>query len=82
MVAAVTIGVIAKKALKLYIEQKNTQVEDELISALNTLYQKNVPSGVREYIDMRSGNSPATTPKVRRTKLSSVVGDSEAEVTE
>ena len=69
-------------ALKLYLEQKNTQVEDELISALEVLYQKHVPSGVREYIDMRSGAVPAPTPKARRTKLSSAVGESEAEVTE
>ena len=44
-------------ALKLYLEQKNAQVEDELTSALDTLYQKNVPSGVREFIDMRSGTA-------------------------
>lgn len=69
-------------ALKLYIEQKSTQVEDELVTALDTLYQKHVPSGVREYIDMRSGTVPAPAPKVRRNKLSSAVGGSESEVTE
>ena len=67
-------------ALKLYIEQKNTQVEDELVAALDTLYQKHVPSGVREYIDMRSGASTATTQKVRRNKSSSAVGDIDSEV--
>lgn len=69
-------------ALKLYIEQKSTQVEDELVTALDTLYQKHVPSGVREYIDMRSGTAPAPATKVRRNKLSSAVGGSESEVTE
>ena len=69
-------------ALKLYIEQKSTQVEDELVSALDVLYQKHVPSGVREYIDMRSGTVPASATKVRRNKLSSAVGGSESEVTE
>ena len=69
-------------ALKIYIGQKNTQVEDELVSAIDVLYQKHVPSGVREYIDMRSGSAPASTPKVRRSKLSSAVGGSESEVTE
>lgn len=61
-------------ALKIYIGQKNTQVEDELVSALDVLYQKHVPSGVREYIDMRSGTAPSPTPKVRKTKSSSAVG--------
>lgn len=69
-------------ALKIYIGQKNTQVEDELVSAIDVLYQKHVPSGIREYIDMRSGSAPASTPKVRRTKSSSAVGESESEVTE
>lgn len=69
-------------ALKIYIGQKNTQVEDELFSALDVLYQKHVPSGVREYIDMRSGTAPVPVPKVRKTKSSSAVGDSEPEVKE
>lgn len=69
-------------ALKLYLEQKNTQVENELTSALDTLYQKNVPSGVREFIDMRSGTAPA--PKVRRPKpvSPSAVGEASPEVKE
>lgn len=68
-------------ALKLYLEQKNAQVEDELTSALDTLYQKNVPSGVREFIDMHSGTAPAPTPKVRRPKpvSPSVVGEASQE---
>lgn len=71
-------------ALKLYLEQKNAQVEDELTSALDTLYQKNVPSGVREFIDMRSGTAPAPAPKVRRPKpvSPSAVGEASPEVKE
>lgn len=66
-------------ALRLYIDQKNTQIEDELESAIDVLYQKHVPSGVREYIDMRSGTAPA--PKVRRSKsVPSAVGANETEV--
>lgn len=68
-------------ALKLYLEQKNAQVEDELTSALDTLYQKNVPSGVREFIDMCAGTAPAPTPKVRRPKpvSPSAVGEASQE---
>ena len=39
-------------ALKLYIRQKNTSVEKELISALDTMFAKYVPFQVREYISM------------------------------
>lgn len=45
-------------ALKLYLEQKGTQVETELEKAVEILYTKSVPSGVREFIDLRSGNAP------------------------
>lgn len=35
--------------LRLYLEQKGMQVEDELTKSLDTLYAKNVPAGVREF---------------------------------
>lgn len=39
-------------ALKIYIRQKNTSVEKELISVLNTMFTKYLPFQVREYISM------------------------------
>lgn len=54
--------------LKLYLEQKGMQVEDELTKSLDILYAKNVPAGVREFLNMRSGNVEPSTPKVRRPK--------------
>lgn len=53
-------------ALKLYLGQKDTQVEDELTRALETLYNKTVPAGVRDFIEMRSGENPAPAPKPPR----------------
>ena len=49
--------------LRLYLEQKGMQVE-----SLDTLYAKNVPAGVREFLNMRSGNAEPPAPKVRRQK--------------
>ena len=40
-------------ALKMYMEQKNVKLEDELEKALENLYTKNVPAGVRGFIDMK-----------------------------
>ena len=57
-------------ALKMYLDQKNMSAETELEKSLDILYTKNVPSGVRDFIDMKSGNTSATTPKVRKTKNS------------
>lgn len=44
------------QALKLYLEQKQMNVEDEIIKVIDTLFTKNVPAGVREYISIRSDN--------------------------
>lgn len=42
-------------ALKIYLEQKGSQVEEELAKELDTLYSKNVPANVREFIELRTG---------------------------
>lgn len=58
-------------ALKLYLEQKNTNIENELCKALDALYQKTVPAGVRDFIGMRSGKEAQTAaPRVRKPKPS------------
>lgn len=57
-------------ALKLYLDQKQMQVEDELTRALDALYCKNVPAGVRDYFNLRSGTTESLAPpKVRKQKL-------------
>lgn len=42
-------------ATRLYMKQKNLNLEEELAKAMETIYTRNVPSGVREFIDMRTG---------------------------
>ena len=74
-------------ALKLYLDQKGTKTEDELSKALDLLYTKTVPAGVREFIDMRSGVTPkATVQRTKKTKSnispSSAVGEAKLEVKE
>lgn len=54
--------------LRLYLEQKGMQVEEALTKSLDTLYAKNVPAGVREFLNLRSGNAEPPAPKVRRQK--------------
>lgn len=41
-------------AARMYLKQKNMKLEDELVKAMEMLYTKNVPSVVREFIEMRS----------------------------
>ena len=56
-------------ALKLYLEQKGTQFEDELNKALDALYAKHVPAGVREFLDLRNGTPAAkASPENTKTK--------------
>ena len=56
-------------ALVLYLLQKGTTAEAELEKALDTLYSKTVPAGVREFIDMKSGTvSPSAVPKPKKPR--------------
>ena len=54
--------------LRLYLEQKGMQIEDELTKSLDTLYAKIVPAGVREFLNLRSGNAEPPAPKARKQK--------------
>lgn len=48
-------------ALRLYLEQKGLSLEDELVTSLETMYSKNVPNMVKDFISMRSGILEATS---------------------
>ncbi|WP_312643105.1 DUF6103 family protein [Hydrogenoanaerobacterium sp.] len=60
----VTIQMDAEKlrAVKRYMEKKNADLEQELGDALQKLYEKYVPSAVREYIDEGCEDTPSTAP--------------------
>lgn len=71
-------------ALVLYLSQKGTTLDAELEKALDTLYTKAVPTGVREFIELRSGNAPAPAvakprkprpPEAEFTEISEVSAD-------
>lgn len=56
-------------ALVLYLSQKGTSAEAELEKALDTLYSKTVPAGVRDFIDMKSGTvSSSVVPKPKKPR--------------
>ena len=59
-------------ALKMYLGQKNTTVEKELAKALDVLYGKTVPAGVREYLALRT---EAPTDKKKKNVAPSAVAD-------
>ena len=71
--ATITISFDEEKlsALKMYLAQKDLKVESELERSLDALYVKNVPTGVREFIEMKSGAVTAP-PKPKKPKPSSV----------
>lgn len=76
--ATVTISFNEEKltTLKLYLSQKDLQVEDELVSTLEGMYIKYVPTPVRDYFDLRSGVEPET-PKVRKPRQKKAKPDCE-----
>lgn len=77
--ATITISYDEEKlsALNMYLAQKGVQVETELERSLETMYTKTVPAGVREFIEMKSGNPSKATPakKVKSSSFSAVGAD-------
>lgn len=71
-------------AAQMYMEQKDLSFEDEMEKAAESLYSKYVPAGVRDFIEMKSGNAPqapAPRPKKAKPSLPSAVGaDTKPEV--
>lgn len=62
------------KALRWYLEQKGTKLEDELVKAVDTLFSKNVPANVRNYICKDTDASPAAeVPKPRKLTADDLV---------
>ena len=54
--ATVTVSYDEKKldALRKYLEKKGIDFENEMVKSIDALYNKNVPSAVKEYLDMKS----------------------------
>ena len=45
-------------ALLLYMQQKGGSLEDELIKTIDTLFNRNVPQSVKEYLTLK-GTEPS-----------------------
>ena len=65
MKKSVTVSVDSEKlsALEMYLWQKNMKLSEELEKFAEQLYQKQVPSNVREFIELTTVKKPS-----RRTK--------------
>ena len=67
--ATVTVSYDEKKldALRKYLEKKGIDFEDEMVKSIDTLYNKNVPSAVKEYLDMKSEPSNLKRQEVKNS---------------
>ncbi len=65
MKKSVTVSVEAEKlaALEMYLGQKNMRLSAELEKYSEQLYQKYVPSNVREFIELTAAKKPPKKPK-------------------
>lgn len=67
--ATVTVSYDEKKldALRKYLDKKGIDFEDEMVKSIDTLYNKNVPSAVKEYLDMKSEPSNLKRQEVKNS---------------
>lgn len=65
MKKSVTVSVEAEKlaALEMYLGQKNMKLPEKLEKFSEQLYQKYVPSNVREFIELTAAKKPPKKPK-------------------
>ena len=57
-------------AVKLYMEQRDTDLKSEMEKSLDAPYTKYVPANVREFLDMKSSAPSTSRPKSNRSKPS------------
>ncbi|MDE7400331.1 MAG: hypothetical protein K2N06_12505 [Oscillospiraceae bacterium] len=55
-------------ALKMYLEQRNSSLDEEISKYAEQLYGKVVPQNVRDFIDMTAKQQKAEKPKNAHTK--------------
>jgi hypothetical protein len=53
------------EAVRLFLAQRNSSMEMELTAFVDVLYRKNVPVNVREFIDLKSGDTAKKSTKDR-----------------
>ncbi len=66
----ITITLDDKKvqALKLYLSEKKTSLDEQLSNYAEQLYGKVVPQNVRDYVDMTAKQQNAVKPKTAHAK--------------
>lgn len=50
-------------AIKMYMEQKDADLDSEMGDFLEKVYRQYVPANVRGYIDLKNGSGEKTLPK-------------------
>ena len=65
MKKSITVSINSEKlsALEMYLEQKNMKLSVELEKYAEQLYQKYVPSNVREFIELTAAKKATKKPK-------------------
>ena len=56
------------RALKMYLSEKKTSLDEQLSNYAEQLYGKVVPQNVRDFIDMTSRQQSAIKPKTTHAK--------------
>ena len=56
------------QALKMYLSEKNSSLDEEISKYAEQLYGKVVPQNVRDYIEMTAKQQSVAKPKTAHTK--------------
>jgi len=55
-------------ALEIYLKRKGVKIEDEINKTIDQLYNRTVPVGVKEYLELRIKNADSTLSRTNDKK--------------
>lgn len=63
--ASVTVQYDEEKlnTVKIFLEKKGLNISDEIVKFIDGLYNKNVPSQVREFLELKRSSQKESAPK-------------------
>lgn len=66
--------------LKLFLEKKNVNINDEIVKYINILYTKNVPAAVRDFFEMKSGAEKPSLNSKQKPKIKETIYNEQKQI--
>lgn len=66
--------------LKLFLEKKNVNINNEIVKHIDSLYTKNVPAAVRDFFEMKSGSEKTSSNSKPKPKVKEAIDNEQKQI--